>query len=138
MTRKFLAFICLCGLVASAGLICKSSAQTPGPSPPKELHQSDLKGISGEEAMVFTAEFAPGQGTPWHVHPGGHEFVYVLDGALTFEDQNGAKMALKAGEVHHIDRDLGHTARDEGATPVNLIIFRVKEKAKPITAPFQH
>jgi quercetin dioxygenase-like cupin family protein len=137
MIRRFVALTVFCG-VAVAGMNAPVPAQAPNPSPPKQLLQSDLKDLPGEEAMVFTAEFAPGQGAPWHIHPGGHEFVYVLDGVLTFEDQNARKLTLKTGDVHHIDPDLGHTARNDGTTPAKLLIFRVKDKAKPITAPFQH
>ena len=54
----------------------------------KQLFQSDLKGVSSQEAMVFFVEFSPGQGLPWHVHPGGHELVYSLEGTFAFEQRH--------------------------------------------------
>jgi Cupin domain len=58
----------------------------------------------------------PGQALPWHVHPDGHELVYVLEGALTVEDQNHKITVTKAGEVNHVAPNVGHTARNDGTT----------------------
>ena len=114
-------------------------AQAPAQNAPaaKQIFQSDLKGLPGQEALVFFVEFAPGQGLPWHVHPGGHELVYGLEGAFVFEEQNGTKSSLKAGEVKHIGPDIGHTVRNEGTTVAKALVVRVKDKAKPIVTPFQ-
>jgi quercetin dioxygenase-like cupin family protein len=128
----------LCGLVASIAVVGAAAAQAPNAPAAKQLLQTDLKGVPGQEAMMFAVEFAPGQALPWHMHPGGHELVYVLEGALTVEDQNAKKMTLKPGEVNHIDPDVGHTARNEGSTPTKIIVIRVKDKDKPVAAPFQH
>ena len=103
----------------------------------KQLFQSDLKGVSGQEAMVFFVEFAPGQGIPWHVHPGGHELVYSLEGTFAFEEQNGTKTSLRPGEVKHIDPDVGHTVRNEGSTAAKVLVIRVKEKTKPVAVLIQ-
>jgi quercetin dioxygenase-like cupin family protein len=127
-----------CGLVASFGVIGTAPAQAPNAPSAKQLLQTDLKGVPGEEAMIFVVEFAPGQSLPWHIHPGGHELLYALEGALTVEDQNAKKVIVKPGEVNHIDPDVGHTARNEGTVPAKVVVIRVKDKAKPIAAPFQH
>jgi quercetin dioxygenase-like cupin family protein len=124
----------VCGLVAS--IVGAATAQAP--TPPKQLLQTDLKGVPGQEAMIFSVDFAPGQVLPWHMHPGGHELLYVVEGTLTVEDQNAKKVTLKPGEVNHIDPDVGHTARNEGSTPAKVIVIRVKDKDKPVAAPFQH
>ena len=64
---------------------------------------------------MFFVEFSPGQGLPWHVHPGGHELVYSLEGTFAFEQQNGTKSSLRPGEVMHIGPDIGHTVPNEGS-----------------------
>jgi quercetin dioxygenase-like cupin family protein len=138
MTHKINFLGLLCGLVASIAVVGAASAQAPNAPTAKQLLQTDLKGVPGEEAMMFTVEFAPGQSLPWHLHPGGHELVYVVEGALTIEDQNAKKVILKPGEVNHIDPDVGHTARNDGSVPTKIVVIRVKDKDKPVAAPFQH
>jgi quercetin dioxygenase-like cupin family protein len=133
--------IVACGFVASIGAMSGPAAwaQAPAPNAPaaKQLFQSDLKGVPGQEALVFFVEFAPGQSLPWHVHPGGHELAYGLEGTFMIEEQNGTKSSLKAGEVKHIGPDIGHTVRNDGTTAAKVLVVRVKDKAKPIVTPFQ-
>ena len=129
-----------CGLliaIATIGQTPSAGAQNV-PAPPRQIFQSDLPPVAGQEAVVFTVEFAPGQALPWHVHPDGHELVYVLEGALTVEDQNRKTTVTKAGEVNHVAANVGHTARNDGTTPVKALVVRVKDKSKPVVAPFQH
>ena len=130
-----------CGFVASIGAMSGPAvrAQAPAQNAPaaKQLLQSDLKGVAGQEALVFFVEFAPGQSLPWHVHPGGHELVYGLEGTFVIEEQNGTKVSVKTGDVNHIGPDIGHTVRNEGTTVAKILVVRVKDKAKPIVTPFQ-
>jgi quercetin dioxygenase-like cupin family protein len=104
---------------------------------PRQIFQSDLPPVAAQEAVFFTVEFAPGQALPWHVHPEGHELVYVLEGALTIEDQNHKITLIKAGEVNHVAPNVGHAARNDGTTALKALVVRVKDKSKPVVAPFQ-
>jgi quercetin dioxygenase-like cupin family protein len=140
MKRNIKILMVACGFLASVAMIGPASrAQAPTQNAPasKQLYQSDLKGLPGQEAAVFFVEFGPGQGLPWHVHPGGHELVYGLEGTFVFEEQDGTKSSLKAGEVKHIGPDIGHTVRNEGTTAAKVLVVRVKDKARPIVTPFQ-
>jgi quercetin dioxygenase-like cupin family protein len=133
--------IVACGFLASIEAMSSPAAQAQAPAQnapaAKQLFQTDLNGVPGQEALVFLVEFAPGQGLPWHVHPGGHELVYGLEGTFAFEEQNGTKSSLKTGEVKHIGPNIGHTVRNEGTTVAKVLVVRVKDKAKPIATPFQ-
>ena len=139
MKRNINNLILACGLVAGIGAMGGPAAQAQAQNAPtaKQIFQSDLKGVTGQEALVFAVDFAPGQVLPWHVHPGGHELVYGLEGALVIEDQNAKKVTVKAGDVTHVDPDVGHTARNEGTAAAKVLVIRVKDKAKPIASPFQ-
>ena len=140
MKHSFRILIAACGFSASIWTMITPAAQAQLPNAPaaKQLFQSDLVGVPGHEALVFLVEFAPGQGLPWHVHPGGHELVYSLDGTFVFEEQDGTKSSLKTGEVKHIRPDMGHTVRNESATAAKVLVVRVKDKTKPVVTPFQH
>jgi quercetin dioxygenase-like cupin family protein len=141
MNQSIRRLIALCGFVASIGVMSGSTAraQAPEQNAPaaKQLFQSDLKGMPGQEALVFHVEFAPGQSLPWHMHPGGHELVYGLEGTFVIEEQNGKKVSVKTGDVAHVDPDIGHTARNEGAIVARALVVRLKDKGKPIATSFQ-
>ena len=124
------------GFLVSGAMIGPSARAQNTPAS-QQLFQSDLKGVPGQEGLVFLVEFAPGQGLPWHVHPGGHELVYGLEGTIVIEEQNGTKVSVKRGDVNHLDPDIGHTVRNESTTVAKVLVVRVKEKAKPIVSPFQ-
>jgi len=96
--------------------------------------QEDQK--RGNINASFTVEFAAGQSLPWHTHPDGHEVAYMLEGTLILEDQNQKKV-LKTGDVNHISPSVPHTARNEGTTVAKVLVVRVKDKTKPVAAPFQ-
>jgi len=143
MKQSVRMLIVVCGFVASIGAMIgpAARAQAPAPAPnapaAKQLFQSDLKGVPGQEALVFVVEFAPGQSLPWHVHPSGHELVYGLEGTLVIEEQNGTKVSVKTGDVSHFGPDIGHTVRNESATAAKVLVVRVKDKAKPVVTQFQ-
>src|SRR5262245_11939774 len=101
MKQSIRMLIVVWGVVASIGAMIGPAAQAQNAPAAKQLLQSDLKGVPGQEALVFFVEFAPGQSLPWHMHPGGHELVYGLEGTCVIEEQNGTKVSLKAGDVTH-------------------------------------
>jgi len=141
MKQSIRILIVVCGFVASIGATggLTAGAQAPVQNAPaaKQLFQSDLKGVPGQEALVFVVEFAPGQSLPWHVHPGGHELVYGLEGTFVIEEQNGTMVSVKTGDVTHVGPDIGHTVHNESVTVAKALVVRLKDKAKPIVTPFQ-
>lgn len=136
MKRSVRIFVVAAGFLASGAMIGPAATAQNAPAS-QQLFQSDLKGVPGQEGLVFLVEFAPGQGLPWHVHPGGHELVYGLEGTVVIEEQTGTKVSVKRGDVNHLDPDIGHTVRNESNTVAKVLVVRVKEKAKPIVSPFQ-
>lgn len=128
----------LWGLAAVLVVGAGTAASAQNAPAVKQLYQSDLQGVPGQEALMFTVDFAPGQSLPWHVHPGGHELLYVVEGTLTIEDQNNKKVFVQPGGVNMIFPDVGHTARNDGTTNVRAVVIRIKDKSKPVAAPFQH
>jgi hypothetical protein len=41
-----------------------------------------------------------------------------------------------AGYAGHIEPNVGHRARNDGTTVTKLVVMRIKDKTKPIIAPF--
>src|SRR6188472_4517138 len=64
----------------------------PNPNPPRvrsdrvnSIFKTDLQNVPGLEVLIFTSDWQPGFRLPLHIHPDGHEFVYVMEGEQTFE-----------------------------------------------------
>jgi quercetin dioxygenase-like cupin family protein len=107
--------------VAFAGPASKTvRAQGYGPTGPKftQLLRSDLQGQGNQvqESIVTLAEFQPGQASPWHIHPGAQEILYVLEGTVTAEVDGQAGATMKAGELLLIPAETPHLVRNDGAS----------------------
>ena len=46
----------------------------------KQVAQTDLNNLPGQEALIFTSTWQPGFRLPLHMHPDGHEFTFVIEG----------------------------------------------------------
>jgi len=51
----------------------------------KQIFQTDLSNLPGQEALLFASTWQPGFRLPLHLHPDGHEFTFVIEGEQTFE-----------------------------------------------------
>jgi len=99
----------------------------------KMILQADLEDIPGKEVVIFASEWAPGSRLPMHVHPGGHEFDYVVEGEQTFHFQTGSTKAVKAGEALHNLPDVPHYGENATAKLSKVVVFRIKDKTQPIS-----
>ena len=71
------------------------------------------------EVRTVRFELAPGGAFPWHRHP-GPVWAVVTRGTLTFYSAGCDAMAYPAGTTFFDPGDLTHTARNEGAEPVEV------------------
>ena len=97
------------------------------------IERTDLQNIPGQEVLVFTSEWAPGSALPMHSHPNGHEFVYVVEGEQTFHFQGGSVKTVKAGEVLYTPPNTPHFGENATNRVSRVIVFRIKDKAAPIS-----
>jgi quercetin dioxygenase-like cupin family protein len=125
--------------VALAGTASKAArAQGYGPTGPKftQLLRRDLEGQGNQvqESIVTLAEFQPGQGSPWHNHPGAQEILYVLEGTVTAEVEGRPAATIKAGEVILIPAEVPHSVRNDGTsvTARALVTHSRADKEKPL------
>jgi len=109
-------------------------AQSPGGLPStKMILRTDLQNIPGQEVMVFTSDWAPGNKLPWHMHPNGHEFVFVVEGEQTFEIEGIGQKIVKAGEVLYTLPNVPHYGRNATDKLSRTVVFRVKDKSEPVS-----
>ena len=76
-----------------------------------------MQNIPGQEILFFTSDWPPGFRLPLHLHEGGHEFVYVIEGEQTFEIDGVGTKVVKAGEVLHTPPNVVHFGRNATDKP---------------------
>lgn len=102
----------------------------------QSLLRSDLQGMPGQETILEVLTIPPGGATPRHIHPDGHEIVYVLEGATTAEIDGRETRNYGVGEVVHVPPNVPHVGRNASTTePLKVLIVRIKDKSKPVMVP---
>ncbi len=96
------------------------------------LQQKDLEGAEGRELIMYRADFIPGGVLGRHFHP-GPELIYVLEGALTLEQDGHPPVTLKVGDSAHLAHKHIHKAKNANTTgQAKVLVFLVGEKGQPI------
>jgi quercetin dioxygenase-like cupin family protein len=98
----------------------------------KQLLKTDLQNLPGQEVLLFASEWQPGFRLPWHIHPNGHEFTYVIEGEQTFEIEGVGTKIVKAGEVLYTPPNIAHYGRNATDKVSKTFVVRIKDKDKPV------
>jgi quercetin dioxygenase-like cupin family protein len=128
--------IAACGLLAVGTLVGSISGEIIRAQEPqyvtKQILQTDLNNLQGQEALIFTSTWQPGFRLPLHMHPNGHEFTFVIEGEQTFEVDGVGTKAVKAGEVLYTPPNTAHFGRNATDKISKTLVVRIKDKDKPI------
>ncbi len=124
------------GITLGLGQGSPASAQSQQKPTIQSLLQADLQGIPGQETILEVLTIPAGGATPRHIHPDGHEIVYVLEGTTTAEIDGRETRNYGVGEVVHVPPNVPHVGRNASATaPLKVLIIRIKDKSKPVMVP---
>jgi len=116
----------------AAALVSQAARAQQGPSVSRAVVQRHDLRAPGEEGVMALVEIPPGGREGRHTHP-AEAFVYVVDGAITF-DRDGAPSAnYKAGDTFFIAAGEVHEAINKGTVPAKLVAVFVADKGKPLT-----
>ena len=136
MERSMNGVIALGGVFAVgmvAGGLWTKFVHAPAPQyQTKQVLQTDLNNLPGQEIMVFASTWQPGFRLPLHMHPNGHEITYVVDGEQTFEIEGIGTKVVKAGEAIYTPPNTPHFGRNATDKISKTVVIRVKDKDKPI------
>ena len=102
----------------------------------KSLHEGVLTGVEGKNVIIkhftFPAGFVGGK----HFHP-ADVFVYVLEGALTVETENGVQ-TISAGELYPEVPGMVMVGKNISAdNPTKIVVFQVGDAGKPMMVKAQ-
>jgi quercetin dioxygenase-like cupin family protein len=127
-------------LVAASAALCgaPASAHDTGPGHEKltMLQERPLPEMAGQRAIMLTVQYAPGQVSVPHKHPGS-VFAYVLDGAVTSQLEGEAPVTYKAGDSWYEPPEAGHiVSRNASQTkPATLLVWLVAPEGRPVVNP---
>lgn len=119
------------GLYGSQGAYAQSEKAYVPKAKMTSLVQGPLAGVEGKDVFISHLELPPNFVGGKHWHP-GPVFVYVLEGELTVETEDGVQ-SFKAGEV--FSEPIKRTMRGKNlntAEAVKLLIFQVGDAGKPM------
>jgi len=130
-------FLYLSGIAAAVSAIARIAlAQAPQAGPRlTQILRTDLEGQgqSVQETVASVVEFGPGSASPWHMHPGAQELLYVMEGSLTVEVEGRARQVIKMGEIGIIPAEFVHLARNESSASAKaLVIHSRSAKDRPL------
>ena len=108
-------------------------AQANPPKAVREVIRANIEGVPGQEIIITDTDWLPGESLPVHIHPGGHEYAYVIQGEMTYETIGQGPKKFKAGEMNHVLPDVPHFGRNESGALVRTIVVRIKDKDKPVS-----
>ncbi len=121
-------------------MLSRAQSAPPAPSQLKAitLLTQDLARMDAQDVEVRVAqlEYAPGGSSEPHRHP-GHTFVYVLEGSLVAQLDDGPVKTYTPGQMFYEQpMHLHAVSKNASATePVKFLVFRIAEKGKPGTVP---
>lgn len=113
-----------------AGLSVRSLAghEASGVGPvPQDAAVADL---ALPDVGVADNVYQPGHSSGWHVHPGVHSVV-VLTGTLTVYDSACGRHDFGPNQTY-LGGNEPHLARNEGASPLGVVVTYVYAKRSPI------
>ena len=116
-------------VVLASGAFAQQSVATP-------ILNKDLPDFAGKEVVMTTVVYPPGVASAPHRHD-AHTFVYVLEGSVIMQVAGGPVLTLGPGQTFYENpTDVHATSRNASdSAPAKILVFMIKDKAKPISRP---
>ena len=107
-----------------------------GAEPVRLVQRQPLGGDPGKEIVVVVVDYAPGQASTPHVHP-GTVIAYVLEGEVASQVEGEPEITRRAGESWHEPPGVLHlVSRNASATqPAKLLAILVQDAGVPLKRP---
>ena len=137
MNTLLLGVVGLLGIAIGAVGTTYVSAQGASQITRTEILRKPMSGLEGKEVVVFLADIPPGGVAAHHYHP-GDEAIYMLQGSLLFEPDQGQPFELKAGEITFNPAKHAHKAKNTSASePAKVLNCMIAERGQPLAFPVQ-
>ena len=112
------AFVAATGILTALPALAHDPAAhaRPGEEKITPLQQQSLKDIPGKKAFMITVDYAPGQESTPHAHPGS-VFAYVLQGEVVSQLGGEGKVTYRAGESWYEPPGAEHLVSRNASAP---------------------
>lgn len=130
------ACLALTSASSSATPVSKGDASVRSAEVVQELLTRALTAVPGKEVRMLTVEYPPGAASPEHRH-NAEVFVYVLEGTMRMQVRGAPLQTLHAGQTFYEGPDDIHSvsANASDTAPAKILVFMVRSRAAPPTAP---
>lgn len=114
----------------------QSAASAASSSRVQQVLQHMLTGMGDHEVTLVVVNYAPGEGSKPHRHP-GPVVGYILEGTIVSQVEPGQPITYHQGQafyeppmhIHRISRNASKTR------PAKLLAFNITEKGQPLVLP---
>ena len=133
--REFLYLSALGAVLPEMSRTVLAQVEQAAPKFSQILRQDlESQGQKVEETVAIAADFGPGSVSPWHLHPGAQELLFVSDGRLTLEVDGRETRVINAGEAGIIPADTAHQVKNDSTdlSAKSLVVFSRSAKDKPL------
>ena len=133
--REFLYLSALGAVLPEMSRTVLAQVEQAAPKFSQILRQDlESQGQKVEETVAIAADFGPGSVSPWHLHPGAQELLFVSDGRLTLEVDGRETRIINAGEASIIPADTAHQVKNDSTdlSAKSLVVFSRSAKDKPL------
>lgn len=100
------------------------------------LQQQSLKDMPGKKAFMITVDYAPGQKSTPHVHPGS-VFAYVLQGEVVSQLGGEREITYRAGDSWYEPPGAEHLVSRNASTtkPARLLVWILAGEKDEVKRP---
>lgn len=133
VSRRVLIPAALVAFVGAALFQSIGNAQKRAPFPKvTRVLTQELDDIEGREVRIEIVDFAPGAEAPGHRHP-GHVFVYVAEGEIVSQLDDGPISTFKAGDTFYEPTNGLHavTRNPSDSDTAKIVVFMIMDNDKP-------
>ncbi|WP_225984463.1 cupin domain-containing protein [Noviherbaspirillum aerium] len=97
------------------------------------LQKQAIKDVAGKQVQMVTVDYAPGQASIPHVHPGS-VFAFVLEGEVISRLAGGSEVTYRAGDSWYEPPEVPHlVSRNASRTkPARLLAVLITGENQPL------
>lgn len=140
--RTFLSALCALAVAGNArahdghAVATAAANDTRGKETVTLLQRKMLPDMAGKSAIMATVQYAPGQASLAHEHPGS-VFAYVLEGAVISQMEGAAPVTYRKGDSLYEAPHQGHLVSSNASQtrPATLLVFLLAPDGAPILKP---
>lgn len=98
----------------------------------ESIMKQPLDDLDGREMRIDVVTFEPGAEAPQHRHP-GHVFVYVIEGEIISQLEDGPAETFKAGDCFYEPTNGLHavTKNPSDSETAKILVMMIMEEGKP-------